>query len=159
MLLSDPALLSRSSAKILRVVKGMPAEIQTLISMQRHSNGPSWLHPVLCQPAGEHLTQGFQTGSLVIKDCLRLGTVIFTKSKGILPAQRPQGQVSEVLINSTTWEHLPCVSPKPGYSACSGHLKPFTQTTFLGETQAIPAAAWKFVILPTGHPFFLYCSQ
>lgn len=47
--------------------------------MQGHSKGPSWLHPVLCQPAGGHLIQSFQTGSLVIMDCLRLGPAILTE--------------------------------------------------------------------------------
>lgn len=52
--------------------EGRPAEIQALISMQGHSKGPSWLYPVLRQPAGEYLTQGFRTGLLAIIDGLRL---------------------------------------------------------------------------------------
>ena len=51
--------------------------------MQGRSKGPSWLHLVLCQPAGDHLTQAFQTGLLAIIDCLRLGLPILTeKARG-----------------------------------------------------------------------------
>lgn len=52
--------------------EGTPTATQALISRQGRSKGPSWLPRVLCQPAGELLTQGFQTGLLAIIDCLRL---------------------------------------------------------------------------------------
>ena len=67
--------------------------------MQGRRKGPNRLHPVLCQPEGDHLTQVFQTGLLVIIDCLRLGPPILTeKARGKFYLIGSLSQVSKELI-------------------------------------------------------------